>query len=38
MIIAAKRSLSAAQGVFLAAGVGALMWVGAISAIVWLVS
>ncbi len=38
MIIEAKRSLNAAQGVFLAAGVGTLMWAGIISAIVWLVS
>ena len=38
MIIAAKRSLNAAQGVFLAAGVGALMWAGSAYGIVWLVS
>lgn len=37
MIIAAKRSLNAAQGVFLAAGVGITMWAGIAYGIVWLV-
>lgn len=38
MIIAAKRSLNAAQGVFLAVGVGALMWAGSVYGMLWLVS
>lgn len=37
MIIAAKRSLNAAQGVFLAAGVGALMWAGIVYGTIWMV-
>jgi hypothetical protein len=37
MIIAAKRSLNAAQGVLLGAGVGALMWAGVVYGVIALV-
>ena len=38
MIIAAKRSLNAAQGVFLAAGVGALMWGVIVYGTIWILA